>query len=803
MQVEGGRHAALPAAEQAFLPHRLARLTDELGVPGGGHHGRHAPCGGLAVVGRQAVAVVEADAVGALAVAAGRQTDGIDAVGEVRLGDEDLLDIVGVGVVIELVEEGFPIFVVIIFAAHVEHGEQLIRLFGDRFAVHGAPFHVAQLFVRLIIEGVFEVEHGRELFAHILIGGTGGRKGLVPVCTGEHHALFLHIFAHVREEVGRGDELCVGVFGLPFGIREQGAVVRHRRLHLYLGGTGIAVVVPDVAAVFPRLFFDDLVAVGAQGEAVLALFEEVAAGGAVAVVAGVAVGSELVFIEGKGDARALAGVDALRLAEGDEGRGRLFDQQILIDVGIGRGVVQLHHLFARHVARVGDVYRHRKGVARGEGRDLLLEGGIGEAVAEGIRHFARRHHAALPVQFAVHEAFGADVVRGLVIAVAVVHALAVFHEGRFIRIGVMELAPVIVRRGLGEVGREDIDQPARGVHFPRQDVRHRAEALVAGVARPDDGVHFQLALHDGRELHGVGGVDDEDDAAAVLFGVGDHVPFVFGEGEEVRGTVVIGVRLFIQALAAAAADKYQPGGVLHLFQFGRGDVVIDVHFQFRDLVVAAERHGVVAAGPLGAPRRVGVVFILEHLDPGAVVVLDVAAEAAVRGQAHIGGLLVGSGADDGKAVLFQRLRGADALFGLRIEDGAALLHAVVDGMGISPAERRHRLVFQGKDAVVFQQHRALVVYLLHHLLGSGHGLFEGAIALLVILRVPRFGVFGLDGVPFAPPERGIQHAAENTRQHVQRDQQSEQHRQDGDPDGEHFAVAHFELSLHIDLRLIG
>ena len=90
----------------------------------------------------------------------------------------------------------------------------------------------------------------------------------------------------------------------------------------------------------------------------------------------------------------------------------------------------------------------------------------------------------------------------------------------------MEVAPVGEGGGLQEVGSEQIHKAAGGVNLAAENVRQRIKAHIAGMSGPNDGVHLQLSLHDGHQLHRVGRVDDQHHALAVRFRPGDHVPLV-------------------------------------------------------------------------------------------------------------------------------------------------------------------------------------------------------------------------------------------------------------------------------------
>ena len=525
-------------------------------------------------------------------------------------------------------------------------------------------------------------------------------------------------------------------------------------------------------------------AVGAQRDLVCALFQHIAAGGAVAVVAVRDEGSELLFVDGQAHPFAAACGNDIRLGEGAQGRGRLFHAVFAVVIGIGRIEVQLHDLFARDVADVFHFYFHGELAALIFKReDRLLEIGIGQAVAEGIGHFAGDAHAALPVQLAVHKVLCADVVRRLIVAVADVHALFVFdiiadnlaaviiHGGIFIII-----VAVIGHHGVGEVvAGEDIHRPAGWIDLAAEDARQGIEALFAGKPRQDDGVRLQLPFHQGRELHGVDGVDDHHHFFAQFLRLGDHVLFVFGKGEVMGRAVGIAVKLQVHALRARAADKHDGGGRGHL-RFLRGcQLVIAGDGKFGDAPVGAEA---VVCNGLGTGRGFGLVGIFAERR------IAVAGGNAVRR-----GRLQVCGIRNDVELRLQRLFGIDGIV-VRMLHGTVRSGRIEEGEHIPFTEGRHRVAFcQRQHAVVFEEHHAFVGDVVQHLQRLLFRLF-GCQRFAVIIGIPVFGTFDGDDVFFAAAERHIEIAAEHVCSHGDGDDDDEQHGDDRDDDHAEGAVAH-------------
>ena len=101
------------------------------------------------------------------------------------------------------------------------------------------------------------------------------------------------------------------------------------------------------------------------------------------------VGSDIALVDGHGQRLGSARLDHAGLAEADQRNGRLLDAVFLVVVGVGALDINLHGLFAGHVAGVGDLDGDGVGVIGGIVADVHVadvEVGVAHAVAEGVSH---------------------------------------------------------------------------------------------------------------------------------------------------------------------------------------------------------------------------------------------------------------------------------------------------------------------------------------------------------------------------------------------------------------------------------
>ena len=428
-------------------------------------------------------------------------------------------------------------------------------------------------------------------------------------------------------------------------------------------------------------------------------------------------GGHVFHAEGDLDGFALAGLDDAGLGEGHQVGGGLFNAA----VHIRRVVVYFHHVLAGHSAGVG--HGHVEGedaVGFGDVAHLLLEGGIAQAVAEGI------HNGSVIVDLAFRGG-------GFIPAVAHVDAFHVVHKvggddagraapaghfgGHIFGVGVHEFANVVIVGGSGQVGHEGVDGAAGGIDLAHQDIAQGVEAGLAGAGGEDDGLDAGIIV-DPAQFHGIGGVDHHDNLVKRGGDFFHHRGFAGGQLQIMLGGVqVFGV--FAQAHAADAEHAaavihesggnsgIQGGGQVSAFAAGTGDD--------NDRGVGIALGLVDDAG--------GVIFFGAHFGNRPVL-----AEHADHGT---GGAPVGVGFHQVGVVLDARvLQALEQTDGFIQPGQGAGAGAAVDGIGGRPAEGVHLGVgFQRQQAVVLKQHKAFVGNVLAQVLGGLDALFADVPAL--------------------------------------------------------------------------
>ena len=387
------------------------------------------------------------------------------------------------------------------------------------------------------------------------------------------------------EEVGDlnagvgGEVVALGVqLGLVPGVGQGGvSVVVHA-----VGG-GVALGGEDVV--------EGVMGVVAHGEVVVAGGEDVP-GGAVGVVAG-----QEVALHGHGEGLALAGGQLGGLVKANQVDGGLLHVVFLLVVAVGGLGVDLHHVLARYVSGVGHLDLHQVAVARGvvgHAQQLLLEGGVAQAVAEGIGHLVGvapaaaggGAHAALGIAGA-HDGV---LIAGLIVLVAHIDALGVddvvvdltaaIGDVGAVGVDLVHIAPHLgVITGVGNGGGgEGVDGigvhgAAGGVDLAGENVGHALKGHGAGIAAQQAGVHA-IALQPA-QLHGLLGVDDHHDRAEhagvlLLLEVGHERFLVDAQAQQ---TVAVGaVESVVVALAAHPGEDHDgrvvvavlPGGLIGL-----------------------------------------------------------------------------------------------------------------------------------------------------------------------------------------------------------------------------------------------
>ena len=528
---------------------------------------------------------------------------------------------------------------------------------------HGGHVLIAELLEQQLPLGIVPVEPGHVLQCQAVVGVDDGGVGTVDFIggllgEGLHHRI--------------GGRLAV-LPGLGGGARPVGAGDVNRDLAVLhvgkvghggglVGGAGIALAVDHgvLHGIGPAV--DGLVGVVHEPDLVIAGLQHIAAG-----AEGIEGGHVL---RGKGHGHGLggAGLQQAGLGKADQRHMGLLDAAL----GIGGGVIDLHHVLARSVAGIGDLHLQGDGAAAVHiGLNALLKAGVAQAVAEGV----------LDGAVIVDEAVGRG---GLVVAVAHVDALGILHVVAGVQVAVSKVAGVPEGGGRGQIIGIGVHQTAGGVHRTGEHFAHRVEAHRAGAAHPEGRVHAVLQE---AQLHGVGGVDEHDDLGEAL-GLDQRqqillvlrqlqvVPPVVGLAVA-RGKHILGQ---VAALAADAGedDDRRVGEVLRLLQDrvgvgGGGDlcggevgagvaallgalhagVPVELHQLFVDLqagVLQALDHVHIGGGVAGAAAGAAVDrvdgAVAEEVDPGA----------AGQGQ---GAVFV---AEQDDALLLQTLSHGKALF---------------------------------------------------------------------------------------------------------------------------------------------
>ena len=453
----------------------------------------------------------------------------------------------------------------------------------------------------------------------------------------------------------------------------------------------------------------------AHGEVVVAGVHDVGAGGAVAVVVGLVVAGDVLEVHLHGHDLGVAGLEQVGLLKVEE-----LDGGLLHAAGdVGGLAVDLDGGLAGHVAHVGDLHvEGGEGVGGAglgvhgdveDGLALELEGevGVAQAVAEAEGHLV----VVVPLGGGAVGAGGIAgvavaghgvIVAGLVVAVAHVDALGLDGVGAggeaqhaagagdlLGGVGVVHLAHVLHGGGGHVVGGEDVEETAGGAGAAAEDVGHAQHAVAAGEADPQDGVDLGVVLQVA-DLHGGGGVHQDDDVVAGLLGQLDGVPLVGGQSQRLLGAQTLGdaAGQVVLGLGAGAGDDHD-GGVAVV-----GEAVLVAGVDGLDLADGGLAGVVDLLRVLVGGVVVGLVELVVDLHHGGVDVeagaleVELLAGPGLHGLGDAGGDLTGGGVGvlggvDGVgevgAVLAQGLLQADVgALGLHAEAGAHEGHVGAD-----------------------------------------------------------------------------------------------------------------------------
>ena len=356
-------------------------------------------------------------------------------------------DQIGHILIAQLLQQQFPLGIVIVKAGHVFQTQSVVRI--DDSGI-GSIYRVGSLHG----EGVHHGGRGR-----FPVGALSG-EGSAPVGTGEIGA-DLPVF-HVGKE-GPGGRL--------------------------VGGAGIVFTIDDRA--FHRIVagIDHFVGIFHQLDLIAARFQNIGAG-----LFGVK-GGHILRSEGNGERFALARIQKLGFGKTGQHHVGLLDAPRRI----GCGVVDLRHVLARNVSCVRDLDEHIDHTAAvGIAFDVLLKAGIAQAVAKGI----------LDSALIVDEAIGS---RGFIIAVAHIDALGILHVialqvgvSEIARVVIggrrAELIGISVRETAGGIDfsgqhlADSVEAHSAGAADPKSCVNAFHEAQLHGVGGIDKNDGFSIAL---------------------------------------------------------------------------------------------------------------------------------------------------------------------------------------------------------------------------------------------------------------------------------------------------------------------
>ena len=502
------------------------------------------------------VQVVGVRAAGAVVRSLLRHVDGSDALNVMeRIGGEikEFRDR-------DLVDQLFPARVIVRRVLHVVDGERRRGVAEDE---------VGHVVIGLEgIQVVVQQAGNRRVRGQTGIG-LGERAVPVGAAQVGHRAGLKGVVIHGVVAFGQlvGDGRAVLAHG-------EGGLVHIARPRPLVGLCRVAVgghAVRDGLALRRKHVVQRVMRVRADGEVVVAGVDDVGLG-AIGVV-----GGEVRQINLHGDGLGCAGLQRRSLFKVHQLHSGLFHAVLAVIVGVRHACVHFHDALARHVA--GILHSHGDGrgllvIRNGHAVQRLLEGGVGQTVAEGIDDFVGVIPCAvLGGDGAVSVGVGASLgfraavaqhnigIAGFVVAVAGVDAFRLNQVGVDIRFRreVRRVRPrdVAVVRHSGREGavlRHHVAKVRGGRDGAVEHVRH------AGEADPDDCVDVRVVLQVG-DFHRVRGVDQHDDLVEVRLRLVNHRHFLVREGEDVAGngadafrqTVLAGI-VAIAGFAAGAAD---------------------------------------------------------------------------------------------------------------------------------------------------------------------------------------------------------------------------------------------------------
>ena len=187
---------------------------------------------------------------------------------------------------------------------------------------------------------------------------------------------------------------------------------------------------------------------------------------------------------------------------------------------VRRGIVQLHHVFARYAASVGDLDPHLNFAVRGQVNGIVrgisnfpVEGGVAQAIAKWVDHIFLVPVVVAEVRLVVRFRF--------VVAVADVNAFLVLHivvagagAAQHILVAAVRqvVAEILVGGSRSENRREGIHQTAGRIDAAVQNLAQRINTGAAGAANPNSRVNA-IHLFNEAQLHRSRTVDDDNHLA--------------------------------------------------------------------------------------------------------------------------------------------------------------------------------------------------------------------------------------------------------------------------------------------------
>ena len=372
------------------------------------------------------------------------------------------------------------------------------------------------------------------------------RPGSFPVGTGQ----VLDLTGLVVVPVGVGDLVGDGVAGLGDGESSLGDEVLGDVLHV----DSVIIAAHQLGGIHALSDHDgvqSLVCAVAGCEVVGTGIQDVGTGGAVSILVGHVVGSDILHIDLDIDNLGIAGLQHAGLLEVQQLDSRLLHAALIV----GSLAVDLHGSLTGHIAGVGDGDREGHVDVGGAvfsnfllpngGAHLEVEGGVAQTPAEAVGDFVSVAPGAVGSVGtggggSVVDACDCIVVTGLVVTVADVDAFSLdgvstggeAHDaagtGNFVSVCVVQTAEVLHCGCRHVVSGEDVKQATGGADLAGQNVSDAQVAVVTDSTDPQDGIDLGVVLQ-GTDLNGGRGSDQDDDLVGSFLSQVDSIHFVLSQ----------------------------------------------------------------------------------------------------------------------------------------------------------------------------------------------------------------------------------------------------------------------------------